>query len=229
MLILAFDTSGAGLDIGLWRDGAVLAAHHADMATGQAEALMPAIEAVMARAGIAYAALDRVAVTCGPGSFTGVRVGLAAARGLALAAGIPCIGVASTAVLAAAVPGDERRAPNGTPRRIAAVIDTRRGDVYAQVFDADGAALTEPVNIAAGQLPALAGPAPLVLAGDAAVTVRTALPALDAVISRAAAHCDAAVLAALAAARAPDPRGPAPLYVRPPDVTPDPTGGRLRP
>ncbi|MDX2223106.1 MAG: tRNA (adenosine(37)-N6)-threonylcarbamoyltransferase complex dimerization subunit type 1 TsaB [Rhodospirillaceae bacterium] len=229
MLILAFDTSGAGLDICLWRDGAVLAAHRAAMDRGQAEALMPAINAVMARAGVDYAALDRVAVTCGPGSFTGVRVSLAAARGIALAADIACIGVASTEVLAAAVPAHERRTGDGTARRIAAVIDTKRGDLYAQMFSADGAALTPPLNVAINQVAQLADAGPLVLVGDAAATVTAALAAGHAVISAAPAHCDAAVLAALAASRAADTGGPAPIYVRPPDITPDPTGGRLRP
>ena len=74
MLILAFDTTAAAVSVALWRDGAVLARVQAVMAQGQAEALMPAITRIMASAGETYAALDRVAVTAGPGSFTGVRV-----------------------------------------------------------------------------------------------------------------------------------------------------------
>ena len=131
MLILAFDTAVAACSVALWRDGVVLAAARETMDQGQAEALMPMIEAVMAKAGASYAALDRVAVTVGPGSFTGVRVGLAAARGLGLAAHKPVIGVMTTEVLAAAVAEAERK--DGV--HILAAIDTKRGDLYVQQFD----------------------------------------------------------------------------------------------
>ena len=91
--VLGIDTSAAACSAALWRDGAVIAREHAAMARGHAESLMPMVERVMR--GAAYESLDAVAVTAGPGAFTGLRIGLAAARGIALAAGIPAIGVSA--------------------------------------------------------------------------------------------------------------------------------------
>ncbi|MCH7931874.1 MAG: tRNA (adenosine(37)-N6)-threonylcarbamoyltransferase complex dimerization subunit type 1 TsaB, partial [Proteobacteria bacterium] len=93
MNVLALDTATAACSVALWSDGTVLAQRFATMARGHAEALMPMVEAVMAEAGLAFADLDLVATTVGPGTFTGLRVGLAAARGLALAGGLPIVGV----------------------------------------------------------------------------------------------------------------------------------------
>src|SRR3569832_1939804 len=98
MLILAFDTSIAACSVALIRDAAILAATREVMDRGQAEALMPMIERVMESARASYRDLDRIAVTTGPGSFTGVRVGLAAARGLGLASEKPIVGVLTTEV-----------------------------------------------------------------------------------------------------------------------------------
>src|SRR5688500_40303 len=100
--ILGIETSASVCAAALWRDGAGIAAERAAMARGHAEALMPMIERVMQ--GTEYAALDAVAVTAGPGAFTGLRIGLAAARGLALAARIPAIGVSAFAAVAAGIP-----------------------------------------------------------------------------------------------------------------------------
>ena len=107
LTVLGIDTSAAACSAALWRDGATVASERVDMARGHAEALMPMIERVMA--GTAYQALDAVAVTAGPGAFTGLRIGLATARGIALAARIPAIGVSVFAAVAAGVPETERR------------------------------------------------------------------------------------------------------------------------
>src|SRR5262245_44664761 len=103
MRVLAIDTAleacaAAVLDTA---SGAVLASESLPMARGHAEALMPLIAQVMDAAAIDFSSLDRVAVTVGPGSFTGLRVGIAAARGIALAAGKPAVGLSTLAVLAA--------------------------------------------------------------------------------------------------------------------------------
>lgn len=225
MLILAFDTTAAAVSVALWRDGAVLARVQAVMAQGQAEALMPAITRIMASAGETYAALDRVAVTAGPGSFTGVRVGLAAARGLGLAAGKPVIGVLSTEVLAASVPRAERSDANV---RVLAAIDTKRGDLYVQLFDHALRPVNDVRAIAPEALAAWMEPGPVVVVGDAAAIAVAALGP-RARLSVAPALPDAGVLAQLAAERAPVAGGPLPVYVRPPDAVVPQHGGRLRP
>ena len=131
--LLIFDTSGGACSAAVWADGRVAAERFEAMARGQAERLLPIIEETLAAAGLAHAQLDAIGVTRGPGAFTGIRIGLAAARGLALALGIPAIGVTTFEALAV-------RAPGGC----AVAIDTKRGDVYCQLFGPGGAAEGEP-------------------------------------------------------------------------------------
>lgn len=97
--LLAFDTSGPFCSVALWRDGRVTSETHADMARGQAEALMPMIADLMTEAGVGRRHLTCIGVGIGPGNFTGLRISVAAARGLSLALGIPAIGVSSFEVL----------------------------------------------------------------------------------------------------------------------------------
>lgn len=214
MLILAFDCSGPACSVAVWRDGTALAAARELMERGQAEALMPMIDRVMTEAGVSFAALDRIAVTVGPGSFTGVRAGLAAARGLALASNIPAIGILTTAALAAAVPQEERH----TATRILAAIDTKRGDLYVQQFETDGAPCEPPAAMAAAALSAWLANTRVVITGDAATAAALAIGG-SAMVSSAGGLVDTSVLAALAARAAPQPDGPAPVYVHPPAVT----------
>src|SRR6266853_3397229 len=109
MKVLAFDSSAAACSAAVRDgDGGLLAHRFESLARGHAERLMPMLRAVMAEAGLAFAALDLIAVTTGPGSFTGIRVGLAAARGLALASGLPILGVTAFEALAQAVSPVER-------------------------------------------------------------------------------------------------------------------------
>ena len=140
MLILAIDTAldacaAAVLDIDA---GRLIARESQAMKRGHAEALMPLIARVIKEAAIAFAALDRIAVTTGPGSFTGLRVGLSAARGIALAADRPVVGVTTLTAYAAPVVST-----NSTPPVIAA-IDARHDQVYFQVVSGDGGALVSP-------------------------------------------------------------------------------------
>lgn len=229
MLILAFDTAVAACSAALCsvspgRDATVLAAARATMVQGQAEALMPMIEAVMAQAGTRYAALDRIAVTVGPGSFTGVRVGLAAARGLGLAAGKAVIGVMTTEVLAAMGTETEPKAATN----ILAAIDTKRGDLYVQQFDGALREVRAVCALAPGDLAEWCAPGPTLVVGDATAVAAAEL-GQRAIVSVAEALPDMATLARLAATREAIAGGPLPVYVRPPDAVMPQHGGRLRP
>lgn len=214
MLILAFDCSGPACSVALWRDGAVLAQERELMERGQAEALMPMIDRVMKAGDLGFAALDRIAVTVGPGSFTGVRAGLAAARGFALASNIPAIGILTTTVLAAAVPPEERR----TATRILVAIDTKRGDLYVHQFETDSAPSEQPIALPATELAAWVAGSRVMIAGDAATVAALAIGG-RAMVSSAGGLVDTGVLASLAARAAPQPDGPVPVYVHPPAVT----------
>ena len=136
MNILAFDTCLGALSVAVrWRGagGEWLTRHaHEVRERGHAERLMPMMAEVMEEAGLAFSDLGRIAVTVGPGSFTGVRVGVAAARGLALASGIATVGATSLAVMARQA--DERLGEARGGRLLAVAVDARRGSVYLQLF-----------------------------------------------------------------------------------------------
>jgi tRNA threonylcarbamoyladenosine biosynthesis protein TsaB len=140
MLILAIDTAldacaAAVLDTDA---GKLIAQESQAMKRGHAEALMPLIARVMKASGIAFAALDRIAVTTGPGSFTGLRVGLSAARGIALAADKPVVGLTTLTAYAAPFVGENSADP------ILSAIDARHDHVYFQVVSGDGGSLVKP-------------------------------------------------------------------------------------
>jgi tRNA threonylcarbamoyladenosine biosynthesis protein TsaB len=140
MLILALDTaldacSAAVLDT---TTSKTIAIESQPMKRGHAEALMPLIARVMAASGVAFTALDRIAVTTGPGSFTGLRVGLSAARGIALAADRPVVGLTTLTAYAAPVVAENGEHP------IISAIDARHDHVYFQVVSGNGSPLIKP-------------------------------------------------------------------------------------
>jgi tRNA threonylcarbamoyladenosine biosynthesis protein TsaB len=199
------------------------------MERGHAEALMPMVADVLDGAGCGAADLDLVAVTVGPGAFTGLRIGLAAARGLALAAGLPCFGATTTETVAHAVPEQERQGAT-----LLVALRSRRADIYAQAFDADLEPLAEPRALLTQDVAGLlGGEGRVVIAGTASDLVLPALAGagLDVTVSRAPGVPDAAVLAVLAAGRwrpGESPAPPSPLYLHPPAATAPAGGGRLR-
>ena len=140
MLILAIDTALDACAAGvLDTDTAKLIAQESQaMKRGHAEALMPLIARVIKQAGLAFAALDRIAVTTGPGSFTGLRVGLSAARGIGLAANKPVVGLTTLTAYAAPVVGQNAGRP------VISAIDARHDQVYFQVVSGDGGSLMRP-------------------------------------------------------------------------------------
>jgi tRNA threonylcarbamoyladenosine biosynthesis protein TsaB len=129
-VVLAFDCAVSGLGVAVVRDGACLARHHEE-GRDQAAQLLPAIASVLRQAAVERRELSMIAVTVGPGSFTGVRVGLAAARGLAVALGVPLAGIATTAALLAQA---ERR-----DRLVVAAIDSRLGDWFCALGEGERA------------------------------------------------------------------------------------------
>lgn len=223
--ILAMDAAGAACSAALWRAGGIAARRLEAMRRGQSERLVPMIQEVMAEGGIGYDDLDALAVTVGPGGFTGVRIGLATARGLALACGAPLVGASNFLVLAAAAKADAPRQGS-----LVVLIDAKRRELYLQAFDRDLTPRTEPAAAAPEDLAAALPDGPLVLAGDAVEQAAPALKACgrDFAVSPASGASDAALLAELVAG---DParflaasQPPQPLYLRPPDVTPPPAG-----
>jgi tRNA threonylcarbamoyladenosine biosynthesis protein TsaB len=198
------------------------------MMHGHAEALLPMIDDIMSATGLSASALDCVAVTTGPGSFTGIRVGIAAARGIAFVGGLPLIGVSSFEAVAESVPatllGD---------RALLVALESRRADLYVQPFDAARRPLSEP---AAYLPPTLASTIPsdqssaIVLVGDAAARAAAALAEhyRVATIPAVPPPATGALSAALRRWRRGERGGEVrPLYLRTPDVTVP--GGQRRP
>lgn len=209
MKILAVDTAFGACSAALLQDDAVLARRLSVMERGHAEALAPMVEAVMADAQTGFEALDRLAVTVGPGTFTGQRVGLAFMRGLRLALKKPLIGLSSLAAMTA-----QARAETGS-EHAAAVHDARRGEVYMEI-DNDGPRLIrfEDASVALGDLNG-----PMALAGTAAQRLAELLRTQDReVIVSPILAPDAEWVARLAARMAPQSGAPRPLYLRAPDA-----------
>ena len=140
MLILAIDTALDACSVAVLDTDAnkIIAQESQPMKRGHAEALMPMIARVMKESGIAFDSLDRVAVTTGPGSFTGLRVGISAARGIALAAAKPVVGLTTLTAYAAPIVGENSEHP------IISAIDARHDHVYFQAVSGDGSSLVKP-------------------------------------------------------------------------------------
>lgn len=204
MIVLGLDTCLDACSVAVLDGDRVLAHLSEPMARGHQERLAPLAQAAMAQAGLAFERLTRIGATVGPGSFTGLRVGVAFAKGLGSALGVPAVGVGSLEALAA-------EAPDGLT---AAAIDARRDQVYLQLFEAGRALMAPdvlPLGMAQARLAEIGAGRPLTLVGSGAPLL--AGPA-DTVLTPAG--CDARQVARLAAARSPTPIRP--LYLRAPDA-----------
>lgn len=259
MNILAFDTSFAACSVAAGRvvaapggaertHGVDLCARFEAMETGHAERLIPMIAEVMAEAHLEFKDIQRIAVTVGPGSFTGTRIAVAAARALALALAVDVVGVSSLAVMAetaarALAPqliADASAADSGAIAaalrpRLSIAVDARRGEVYVQQFQSVGdtplnvestGPLTrpssEPMLLSMAEAAALGQPAPLLVAGSGGEAVAAAARGAGRVASG---HLpglllEARDLAVLAAGMAATAGAVTPLYLRPADAKP---------
>jgi tRNA threonylcarbamoyladenosine biosynthesis protein TsaB len=207
VLTLVLDTALNACAAAVSRDGDVLAHDSETMRRGHQERLAPMVEAVMLKSGIAFEALDRIGVTVGPGSFTGLRVGLAFAKALSLALDIPCIGVNSLEALA-----------SGRPGFVVAAIAAKGDQLYLQVF-LDGTALMAPdvldTTLAGARIAEL-------WPGDSATLVGSGASQFAGLLTSAVIdEAEAADICAIARRIESRPNGavrPRPLYLRAPDA-----------
>lgn len=216
--VLAIDSATASCSAAVLVDGRVAGHWRHDAARGHAEVLLPGILEAAASAGVTIDAFDLIGVTVGPGSFTGLRVGIAAARGLALATGAPVVGVSTFEAIAAAVSAE------AAGRNLCVLVDSRRGDLFAQFFSAgELSAPRDPELATPAQLAALLPAGPLLIAGDGIAVAEQAEPGLFAgreALKRPGGS-DAAAAARVALARRAGslpPLAPRPLYLRQPEA-----------
>jgi tRNA threonylcarbamoyladenosine biosynthesis protein TsaB len=222
MNVLAFDTCLGGVSVAVrWQSalGEWLLRDRFELREGgHAERLMPMIAEAMQDAGLAFSDLERIAVTVGPGTFTGVRGGVATARGLALASGLPVVGATSLAVMAH---GADELLGSRDEGRLVVAVDARRGMVYLQLFGDALDRTGQPLLLAPDTVPPLVGLEPVTVVGSGAAAVAAAIVAAggtaEARLPDLQPH--ARSLALLAADLTPvSPLRP--LYLRPPDVKP---------
>lgn len=218
MRVLAIDTALAACSAAVLDTeyGGIIASESRPMVRGHAEALLPMLARVMRESGLAYPDIDRIAVTTGPGSFTGVRVGIAAARSIALASDRPAVGISTLSVYAAPHMAADGNFP------VVAAIDARHAHVYLQVFSPGGRTSTEARLVTLHDAVQAAATARSHIVGSAARSVADTFPADAArpVSINASAAPDIAWVARMGAV-VPEPKSPpTPQYLRAPDAQP---------
>jgi tRNA threonylcarbamoyladenosine biosynthesis protein TsaB len=206
---LAIETAGSACSVAM-RVSADHPPAHEVMATahGHATALAPMIARMSQASGVDLRALKAIAVSCGPGGFTGIRVGLATARALALAVGCPVVGIGSFQALAATAAQSGGRLG---PRNLV-VLDSRRSELFAVVLGPDLQPLSTAELLTSDEVEARCRTGNIALIADAALTQFAALGGLSA-------SADALAVAELAATRPDLHRAAEPIYLRPPDIS----------
>ena len=216
MRILAIDTSCGAASVAVVEGGLIepLAVLSRPMTRGHAEAIAPMVEEAMRGIEGGFASLGRIAVAAGPGSFTGIRVGLAMARAMGVALAIPVVGVSTLAALAAPLLSEPKAGI------IAAAIDARHGSVYFQLFEASGRPLGPPRCDTARECVRAIGAGPAWLAGDAAAILANAAhrAGLPYDLDAARDAPDIVALARMGLALDPSVSPARPIYVKPPDA-----------
>ena len=218
MRVLAIDTTLEACSVAvLDTERADLRAHESLlMQRGHAEALMPLVARVLDRVKLDFSVLDRIAVTTGPGSFTGLRVGIAAARGIALASGKPAIGLTTLAAFAAPFIAADDTLP------VVVAIDARHDHVYLQVFGPGGRTLVAPRVAPLREALRVSSTGAPRITGTAAAKLATLWPAGERPPTKVEQRSapDINWVARLGAAAADTGTPPKPLYLRPPDAHP---------
>ncbi len=205
-IILAVDTALGACSVAVLNGERILAHCFEEMARGHAEALAPMVEEAMRQAGIGFAALDRLAVTTGPGTFTGQRVGLAFMRGLRVALKKPLIGVTTLEAMAFAT-GVERAA---------AIHDAKRDEAYLLLWEGGEIVLPPTVMLFKEALTRIRAFGPCALCGTGATIAKAELGAEFRLTD--IRQPDALWVAKLALTRSASDEPPAPLYLRAPDA-----------
>jgi tRNA threonylcarbamoyladenosine biosynthesis protein TsaB len=206
MKLLAVDTALGACSVALLDGEKILAHGFEEMARGHAEALAPMVEAAMRDAGVAFAELDRLAVTTGPGTFTGQRVGLAFMRGLKVALHKPLIGVTTLETMAAATQS----------AKAAAIHDAKRDEAYLLLWEGGETIFAPAVMPFAEAVDRIRAFGPCALAGTGAAAAQVALG--EAFPLTEIRQPDALWVARLAQHRLASDTPPAPLYLRAPDA-----------
>jgi tRNA threonylcarbamoyl adenosine modification protein YeaZ len=221
MRLLAIDTALAACSAAVFdTDGGIVASESEAMTRGHAEALMPMVARVMAKAATRFDKIDRIAVTVGPGSFTGLRVGVSAARGLALAAGKPAVGVATTTAYAAPYLADNDKIP------VLIAIDARNDQAYMQAFGEGGRVLL-PAQLAPLRTLSALSFGPMRVIGSAARRVAALWPGEQAVTVDERGAPEIEWVAQIGVA-ADEKEAPTPLYLGKPNYKTQPASALLR-
>jgi tRNA threonylcarbamoyladenosine biosynthesis protein TsaB len=218
MIILALDTALTACSVALLDtdQGVLTARESVAMARGHAESLMPMVARAMDQAHLEFVEIDRIAVTTGPGSFTGLRVGISAARGMALAAAKPAVGLSTLAAFAAPHIATDDTVP------VVAVIDARHDHVYLQIFGPGGRTLVAPrISSIPDAVRTIGKRAPRIV-GSGADLLMAAWPANEAPPLTVDQRTDPDIewVARLGAAVPEGQAPPKPLYLRAPDAQP---------
>ena len=218
MRILALDTALPAVSLCILDAGAAepLASESIPMERGHAEALMPLVARAMAKVEGGFASLERIAVTVGPGSFTGIRIGIAAARGIALARGVEAVGVSTLAAFAAPLLFEEAEGI------VASVIDARHGHVFFTAYGPGGRVLTSPRILPLREACRLLGAGRVRVVGSGALLLKeeAARIGLEINVVDAAPAPDIVAVARLGLAADPANAPARPLYLKAPDVKP---------
>lgn len=226
MIILAIDTAGADCSAAIVEVADpginVIAKRRDTLGRGHAEHLMPMLQAIFTETGAGVGDMDRFAVTIGPGSFTGLRVGVSAARGLSLATGRPAVGVSTLEALA-----ETYLSTDETPEKVsdwsalAAALDARHGNVYIQVFASDGSPICPPAIVPAEEAKDLADFDAVIGSGARSIVDRLSGDATRELhVLGSEGSADPVMVARLAARKTPEDATPTPLYLKPPDAVP---------
>jgi tRNA threonylcarbamoyladenosine biosynthesis protein TsaB len=222
MIVLAFDTAMSGCSAALYDSEGerVLAERHMVLPKGHADVIAPLIREIMEESGVGFGNLGLIGVTIGPGTFTGLRTGLAMARGLGLSLAIPIAGIDT--LTAIACNAEKELAP------VAVAADARRGDVYYALFGRDLSRLQEPAVLPVAEAARRLPGGPINVIGSGAQALIAAAPTRQAVRSGAGDLPQAGTFIRRLARSEPASTPPEPLYLRPPDARPQLRPGWLR-